>query len=104
MGKIIEFPTKLTEPVQQYTDGKYMEEVNKAQIEQLVDLYGHDLAIKFEQHGYDIDDDKFIERYMFSLEIIKAVLYNNLGYGHRLIGMIDKQSQRYFSKVNKSND
>ena len=104
MGKIIKFPTELTEPVQQNLDSEYMEEVNKAQIEQLVDLYGHGLAMKFEQHGFDIDDDKFIERYMFSLEIIKAVLYNNLGFGHKLIGMIDKQSQRYFSKVNENND
>ena len=96
MGKVIQFPGTRIEPVQQQVDDFYEKELSKAFIEDFIDKVGHGLVNEFHNNGYDVDDEEFILRYMYSLEILKSVLYNCKDIDHRLTEMVGKNARRYF--------
>tara|TARA_R100000951_G_scaffold43974_1_gene37107 strand:- start:1355 stop:1663 length:309 start_codon:yes stop_codon:yes gene_type:complete len=95
MGKVIQFPGR-TEPVQQDVDGFYEKELSKSFIEDFVDRVGHGLVNELHNNGYDVDEEEFIVRYMYSLEVIKSVLYNSKNLDHILSGMVGKNAREYF--------
>lgn len=96
MGKVIKFPGTRMEPVQQEVNDFYEKELSKAYIEDFVDKVGHGLVNEFHNQGYDVDDEDFIVRYMYSLEVMKSVLYNCKDIDHRLTRVVGKQARKYF--------
>ena len=97
MSNVIKFPGTRTEPVQQEVDNFYEDELTKSYIEDFVDRVGHGLVNEFHTQGYNVDDEEFIVRYMYSLEVMKSVLYNCKGIDHRLHRIVAKHSRRYFA-------
>lgn len=95
MGTIIQFPGR-TEPVRQDVDDFYEQELSKTFIEDFVDKVGHGLVNELHNNGYNVDDDEFIVRYMYSLEVLKSVLYNSKNLEHTLSSMVGKNARRYF--------
>lgn len=102
MGKVIQFPGTRIDPVQQQVDDFYEKELSKAYIEDFIDKVGHGLVNELHNNGYDVDDEEFIVRYMYSLEVVKSVLYNSKDIDHRLAGAVGKQARKYFeNEVNE---
>lgn len=104
MGKVIKFPGTLTEPVQQSVDNFYENELYKKYIEDFVDKVGHGLVNEFHRNGYDVDDEDFIVRFMYSLEVMKSVLYNSKDIDHILTKHVGEQAKLYFENEVKSNE
>lgn len=96
MGNVIQFPGTRIDPVQQQVDDFYEQELSKAFIEDFIDKVGHGLLTEFHNNGYDVDDEEFIVRYMYSLEIMKSVLYNCKQIDHRLNEMVGEKARQYF--------
>jgi len=96
MGNVIQFPGTRIDPVQQQVDDFYEKELSKAFIEDFVDKVGHGLVNELHNNGYDVDDEEFILRYMYSLEVVKSVLYNSKNIDHVLTSTIGKQARKYF--------
>ena len=102
MGNVIQFPGTRIDPVQQEVDDFYEKELSKAYIEDFIDKVGHGLVNELHNSGYDVDDEEFILRYMYSLEVVKSVLYNSKDIDHRLIDAVGKQARKYFeNEVNE---
>jgi len=105
MSNIIKFPGTLTDPVQQEIGDFYEERIAKAFIEDFVDRVGHGLASEFYNNGYDVDDEDFILRFMYSLEVMKSVLYTSKDYHHKLAAQVDQQAKQYFNEeANDTNE
>lgn len=104
MGKVIQFPGTRIDPVEQQVDDFYEKELSKAFIEDFVDKVGHGLVNELHNNGYDVDDEEFIVRYMYSLEVIKSVLYNNKNIDHVLNNLIGKQARHYFENEVMNNE
>jgi len=105
MSNIIKFPGSRTEPVEQEISDFYEEQLIKAFIEDFVDRVGHGLVTEFFNNGYDVDDEEFILRYMYSLEVMKSVLYSSKGIEHKLSARVDTQAKQYFNEeVNETNE
>ena len=96
MGNVIQFPGNKTKPVQQEIDDFYEKELSKAFIEDFVDKVGHGLVNELYNNGYDVDNEEFVLRYMYSLEVMKSVLYNSKEIDHGLTDRIGKQARKYF--------
>ena len=102
MGNVIQFPGTRIDPVQQQVDDFYEKELSKAFIEDFVDRVGHGLVNELHNSGYDVDSEEFIVRYMYSLEVMKSVLYNSKEIDHRLTAAVGKQARKYFeNEVNE---
>ena len=104
MAKIIQFPGNLTSPVQQEVDGFYEDQLTTIFIEDFVDRVGHGLVNEFYNNGYDVDDEDFVLRFMYSLEVMKSVLYSNKNLEHRLANRVGKQARQYFEEEAKIDD
>jgi hypothetical protein len=104
MAKIIQFPGNLTKPVQQEIDDFYEDQVATMFIEEFVDRVGHGLVNEFYNNGYDVDDEDFVLRFMYSLEIMKSVLYSNKNIDHKLANRVGKQARQYFDQEANEND
>ena len=96
MGDVIQFPGTRVDRVQQQVDDFYEKELSKAFIEDFVDKVGHGLVNELHNNGYDVDAEDFILRYMYSLEVVKSVLYNSKSIDHILTDTIGNQARKYF--------
>jgi hypothetical protein len=105
MGKVIHFPSERTTAVQQEITDFYENEVAKQFIEDFIDKVGHGLVNEFYNNGYDVDDERFVLQFMYSLEIMKSVLYDNKGMEHQLTEFVTKHASQYFqSEVIESDE
>ena len=98
MAKIIPFPGTLTEPVKQEDDGFYEDQLTKVFIEDFIDRVGHGLVTEFFNNGYDVDDEEFVLRFMYSMEVMKSVLYNSKDMEHRLSSRTGQHARQYFNE------
>ena len=104
MAKIIKFPGNRTEPVQQEIDSFYEDQLSTVFIEDFVDRVGHGLVNEFYNNGYDVDDEDFVLRFMYSLEVMKSVLYVNKNIDHKLATRVGKQARQYFNEEANEED
>lgn len=102
MGKVIQFPGGLTEPVQQEVDDFYAKELSKAFIEDFIDKFGHGLVNELHRNSFDVDDEEFIIRYMYSLEVLKSVLYHNKDIDHILNNSTGRRARKYFEAMEEN--
>ena len=93
---ILNFPNlknKKTEPVNSNDPVKDREKLknNKALfVDRLTDHYGIQLINKLAMHGFDVDNDKFMYDYIFTMETLRSTLLRNLGITHPLQKLSDK--------------
>lgn len=62
-------------------------------VERLTDHYGIQLINKLAMHGFDVDNDKFMYDYIFTMETLKACLLRNIGIYHPLQNLSDKSEE-----------
>jgi hypothetical protein len=99
MAKIIQFPGARTEPVQQEVDDFYAKELSKAFIEDFIDRFGHGLVNELFRNEFDVDEEEFVLRFMYSLEVMKSVLYASKGIDHTLTKSTGTDAREYFEEM-----
>ena len=104
MGNIIQFPTKLTGPVKQVDSNFYENEIAKNFIEDFIDKIGHELVNQMHHNGYDVDNDGFIIRYMFAMELLKSTLHYSKGLDHKLNDHAYQLATEYFEEEATNNE
>ena len=104
MSNIIQFPTKLTGPVKQVDSTFYENEIAKNLIEDFIDKIGHELVNQMHHNGYDVDNDGFIIRYMFAMELLKSTLYYSKDLDHKLSDYAGRIAQEYFAEEATNNE
>jgi hypothetical protein len=93
---IVKFPTNLTRKTRPANtnnsaeDSKRIKENKTIFIDKLTDHYGIQLINKLAMHGFDIDNDKFMCDYIFTMETLRACLLRNVGVTHPLQKLSDK--------------
>jgi hypothetical protein len=89
-NNVLQFPkknTKTTRPANTNDpaeDKKRILENKTIFVDRLTDHYGLQLINKLAMHGFDIDNDKFMNDYIFTMETLRACLLRNVGVHHPL--------------------
>ena len=95
-NNVLQFPkgnTKQTKPANTHDpaeDSKRMNENKMVFVDRLTDHYGLQLINKLAMHGFDVDNDKFMYDYIFTMETLRACLLRNIGVSHPLQKLSDK--------------
>ena len=71
-------------------DARRVKENKTLFVDRLTDHYGIQLINKLAMHGFDIDNDKFMYDYIFTMETLRACLLRNVGVSHPLQNLSDK--------------
>ena len=62
-------------------------------VDRLTDHYGIQLINKLAMHGFDVDGDKFMYDYIFTMETLRSCLLRNVGIDHPLQTLSDKNEE-----------
>lgn len=95
-NNVLQFPgttIKSTKPANtnnMVEDAKRVKENKTIFIDRLTDHYGIQLINKLAMHGFDVDNDKFMNDYIFTMETLRACLLRNIGVSHPLQKLSDK--------------
>jgi len=80
-------PANTNDPVE---DFKRIKQNKTVFVDRLTDHYGLQLINKLAMHGFDVDNDKFMYDYIFTMETLRACLLRNIGVQHPLQKLSDK--------------
>lgn len=58
-------------------------------VERILEHYGVQLLNKLAMHGFDIENEKFMYDYIFTMETLRSCLYRNVGISHPLQRLSD---------------
>lgn len=83
-------PVNTNDPV---IDSKRIKENKTVFVDRLTDHYGLQLVNKLAMHGFDIDNDKFMNDYIFAMENLRACLLRNVGISHPLQRLSDSSEK-----------
>ena len=94
-NNILKFPGKLKRTLPANTDNtvedkRRIKENKTLFVDRLTDHYGLQLINKLAMHGFDVDNDKFMYDYIFTMETLRACLLRNVGVMHPLQKLSDK--------------
>ena len=95
-NNILQFPktnNKTTQPANTNDpeeDKKRIKANKTVFVDRLTDHYGVQLINKLAMHGFDVDNDKFMYDYIFTMETLRACLLRNIGVFHPLQKLSDK--------------
>lgn len=95
-NNVLQFPKdniKQTKPANTHDpaeDSKRIKENKTIFVDRLTDHYGLQLINKLAMHGFDVDNDKFMYDYIFTMETLRACLLRNIGVFHPLQKLSDK--------------
>ena len=94
-NNVLQFPKQLTRSKPADTnnsaeDLKRLKENKTVFVDRLTDHYGLQLINKLAMHGFDVDNDKFMYDYIFTMETLRACLLRNIGISHPLQKLSDK--------------
>ena len=93
---VLKFPSdrsKQTKPANTNNsaeDARRIKENKTIFVDRLADHYGLQLINKLALHGFDVDNDKFMYDYIFTMETLRACLLRNIGVAHPLQTLSDK--------------
>lgn len=93
---ILKFPTshvRKTTPANTNNsaeDARRVKENKTLFVDRLTDHYGIQLINKLAMHGFDVDNEKFMYDYIFTMETLRACLLRNVGISHPLQKLSDK--------------
>lgn len=100
-NNILQFPRanlKFTKPANTNDpaeDTKRMKENKMVFVDRLTDHYGMQLINKLAMHGFDVDNDKFMNDYIFTMETLRACLLRNVGVSHPLQKLSDSSESLF---------
>lgn len=94
-NNVLQFPKQLKRSKPADTnnpaeDLKRLKENKTVFVDRLTDHYGLQLINKLAMHGFDVDNDKFMYDYIFTMETLRACLLRNIGISHPLQKLSDK--------------
>lgn len=92
MDNVIPFPKTKRVNTPPQSDEEMRAQVlrnKKKYVNNLVEHYTNQLAMKFVQHGFSVDDEEFLRDFSFSVESIRSSLYRSLGIGHPFQDIMD---------------
>jgi len=94
-NNVLQFPKqhKKTSPANTndlVEDFKRIKQNKTVFVDRLTDHYGPQLINKLAMHGFDVDNDKFMYDYIFTMETLRACLLRNIGVQHPLQKLSDK--------------
>lgn len=92
MDNIIPFPKAKRVNTPPQSDEEMRAQVlrnKKKYVNNLVEHYTNQLAMKFVQHGFSVEDEEFLRDFSFSVESIRSSLYRSLGIGHPFQDIMD---------------
>lgn len=94
-NNVLQFPkqTRKTQPADTndlVEDTKRIKQNKTVFVDRLTDHYGLQLINKLAMHGFDVDNDKFMYDYIFTMETLRACLLRNIGVTHPLQRLSDK--------------
>ena len=93
MDNVIPFPKAKREGAPPQSDEEMRLQVirnKKKYVNNIVDHYTNQLAMKFVQHGFNLEDEEFLKDFSFSVETIRSGLYRTLGIGHPFQQLMDE--------------
>ena len=91
-------PVRLTKPVNTndpVEDTKRLKENKTVFVDRLTDHYGLQLINKLAMHGFDVDNNKFMNDYIFTMETLRACLLRNVGVNHPLQKLSDASDELF---------
>ena len=91
MGNVVQFPkAHRTYPPQSNAELQAHLRLNKTKfVNSIVDHYSSQIASKFAMHGFNIDNDKFLRDFAFSVESLRSGLYRSIGVEHPFQQLMD---------------
>jgi len=92
MDNVIPFPKVKHQDAPPQNDDEMREQIlrnKKRYVNQIVEHYTNQLAMKFAQHGFDLQDEDFLKDFSFSVESIRSGLYRILGINHPFQELMD---------------
>lgn len=93
MDNVIPFPKVKRQGAPPQSDEELREQIvrnKKKYVNNIVEHYTNQLAMKFVQHGFSVDDEEFLRDFSFSVESIRSGLYRSLGIGHPFQDLMDE--------------
>ena len=90
---IIPFPKTKSKDAPPQSNEEMREQVirnKKKYVNNIVDHYTNQLAVKFMQHGFNLQDEEFLRDFSFSVESIRSGLYRTLGINHPFQDLMDE--------------
>ena len=93
MDNVIPFPKAKREGSPPQSDEEMRLQVirnKKKYVNNIVEHYTNQLAMKFVQHGFNLEDEEFLKDFSFSVETIRSGLYRTLGIGHPFQQLMDE--------------
>ena len=93
MDNVIPFPKAKREDAPPQSDEQLQDQVlrnKKKYVNNIVDHYTNQLAMKFVQHGFNLQDEDFLKDFSFSVESIRSGLYRTLGITHPFQELMDE--------------
>lgn len=104
MSNIIPFPVQELKRSQIEKLAKQVSEEDllakkKGYVEKQCEWYSHKLLVSLHKQGFDVDDEQFLEDFVFVMESFKSCLSRNLGIEHPL-----QQIQHKLHELLEEND
>ena len=93
MDNVIPFPKAKRDDTPPQSDDEMREHIlrnKKKYVNQIVDHYTNQLAMKFVQHGFNLQEENFLRDFSFSVESIRSGLYRTLGITHPFQELMDE--------------
>ncbi len=85
--------------------GNHFEENKKLYLDSIVDFYVSQLINRLGIHGFAIYEDKFLDDFSITVEMLRATLYRSLELENalhpemdRIVGMISAMEEGYFDE------
>ena len=92
-NNVIPFPKVKRDDAPPQSNEELREQVllnKKKYVNNIVEHYTNQLAMKFVQHGFNLQDENFLRDFSFSVESIRSGLYRTLGINHPFQELMDE--------------
>lgn len=93
MDNVIPFPKVKRDNAPPQSDEELRLQVlrnKKKYVNNIVEHYTNQLAMKFVQHGFNLEEEEFLKDFSFSVETIRSGLYRSLGIDHPFQQLMDE--------------
>lgn len=93
MDNVIPFPKVKRDNTPPQSDEELRLQVlrnKKKYVNNIVEHYTNQLAMKFVQHGFNLEEEEFLKDFSFSVETIRSGLYRSLGIDHPFQQLMDE--------------
>jgi hypothetical protein len=91
MGNVVQFPKRNNAALPQSNEElrAHFNKNKKRFVNGVVDHYSSQLATKFAMHGFNLENEKFLRDFAFSVESLRSGLYRSIGVEHPFQELMD---------------